>query len=211
MKKISVFLRRRGMVLAVCYAAFALAWLALGAAHLAQDAMARASGSLQTSWLTAADFTLVDLDVPEDGLLRTLSSDPQMHLDVSGRTVRNLTVYAVFEGSPREMCLYYTTRPGEDFSQDRRVFAVADGNTYRYTLPHTSISALRLDICSPAENESVDILLEGIELNAPATAASYFLPNWYQCFCFVLYPALAAAFVCLLRQGWDNIKAYKKK
>ena len=81
----------------------------------------------------------------------TTGGDPQMILeDVSGQVVRTLSYQAEFDGSPREMCLYYTTAVGEPSSQDRRGFpGVSADGTSGYTLPRKNIVSLRLDPCSP--------------------------------------------------------------
>ena len=106
---------------------------------------------------------------------------------------------------PREVCLYYTNRAGEDFSQDKRVFPQkqADGS-YRYTLPYGAIASLRLDPCSPDVNKSIAITLGVVTMNEPAGAGSCFVPSWYQCFCLILYPGLAAAALSLARQAWKK-------
>ena len=100
------------------------------------------------------------------------------------------------------MCLYYTTKVGEDYSADRRVFPQSLGSgQYVYTLPRTSLAALRLDPCSPEENKAVTLTMSDITLNAADTLPAvwqYFVPTWYQAFCLVLYPALAAAAVSMV-------------
>ena len=103
------------------------------------------------------------------------------------------------------MCIrdrYYTTRVGEDYSADRRVFPQSLGSgQYVYTLPRTSLAALRLDPCSPEENKTVTLTMSDITLNAAGTLPAvwqYFVPTWYQAFCLVLYPALAAAAVSMV-------------
>ena len=100
------------------------------------------------------------------------------------------------------MCLYYTTKVGEDYSADRRVFPQSLGSgQYVYTLPRTSLAALRLDPCSPEENKAVALTMSDITLNAADTLPAvwqYFVPTWYQAFCLVLYPALAAAAVSMV-------------
>ena len=118
----------------------------------------------------------------------TLDGDPQMIWEnPDGRAVRTLRVEASYSDEPREVCLYYTNRAGEDFSQDKRVFPQkqADGS-YRYTLPYGAIASLRLDPCSPDVNKSIAITLGAVTMNEPAGAGSYFVPSWYQCFCFNL-------------------------
>ena len=91
--------------------------------------------------------------------LTTTDGDPQMILeDVSDMTVRTVSYTVEFDGDAREMCLYYTTKVGEPYSQDRRVFPQAlGGGRYLYTLPRTSIVALRLDPCSPDANKTVGL------------------------------------------------------
>ena len=72
---------------------------------------------------------------------------------------------------------------------------------YVYTLPRTSLAALRLDPCSPEENKAVTLTMSDITLNAADTLPAvwqYFVPTWYQAFCLVLYPALAAAAVSMV-------------
>ena len=125
--------------------------------------------------------------------------------DVSGQVVRTLSYTVTFDGDAREMCLYYTTKVGEDYSQDRRVFPQNLGNgQYLYTLPRTSIAALRLDPCSPDENKTVDLTFAPatLTLNAASTLPAwwqYLVPTWYQTFCLILYPALCASAVSLIR------------
>lgn len=187
----------------LCYLSAAVIWLALGAVHAVADTAAKASGRLVTREMAVTDFALADLNVVSSGesgqtVLETTSNDPQMILeDVSNETVRTLQMDAGYEGTVGEMCLYYTTAAGQEYSKDRRVFPTrqSDGS-YLYTLPRGSIVALRLDPCSPEENKSVTITIEKILLNRPAGFGSYFVPSWYQVFCLVLYPGLAAAVLC---------------
>ena len=153
--------------------------------------------------MAVTDWQLVGLTQNEDGTLTTVDGDPQMILEnVDGRVVRTISYTAQFDGEAREMCLYYTTKVGEDYSADRRVFpqSVGEGR-YIYTLPRTSLAALRLDPCSPEENKTVTLAVRDITLNAVDTLPAvwqYFVPTWYQAFCLVLYPALAAAAVSMI-------------
>ena len=217
--KLKQLLRRRWALPALCYLVALAVWIVLGAAALAGDIWARSRGSLSEQTLHAADFTLDGLEPLEgraDGeaeMLVTTTGDPQMLLaDLGGRTVRTLQVFARYEGDAREMCLYYTTAAGQPYSPDRRVYPAqqADGS-YLYTLPRTRIVSLRLDPCSPDENKTVQMTFAPgtITLNAadslPA-AWQYFVPSWYQAFCLVLYPALAAAALSWLRAVWRALR-----
>ena len=218
---------RRGALPLTCYLLALAAWLAVGAVHAGGDALARGSGALYEQAVPLADWQLVGLAqadaTPETAALQeavtltTTDGDPQMILeDVSDRTVRTLSYTVTFAGDAREMCLYYTTAAGQDYSQDRRVFPRAlGGGRYLYTLPRTPIVALRLDPCSPDANKTVELTFSpaAITLNGADTLPAvwqYFVPTWHQAFCLALYPALAAAAlswlracVCALRRrGW---------
>lgn len=217
--KLKQLLRRRWALPALCYLVALAVWIVLGAAALAGDIWARSRGSLSEQTLHAADFTLDGLEPLEgraDGeaeMLVTTTGDPQMLLaDLGGRTVRTLQVFARYEGDAREMCLYYTTAADQPYSPDRRVYPAqqADGS-YLYTLPRTRIVSLRLDPCSPDEGKQVIIALDKIVLNAQV--GGYFLPSWYQAFCLVLYPALAAALLDWLQAvaaSWNQRRRAKQ-
>ena len=187
----------------LCYGVCLIGFLAVCLWHFAGDSMARANGRLAEAQMTAGDFVLAGLEQQADGTLVTLDGDPQMIWEnPDGRAVRTLRVEASYSDEPREVCLYYTNRAGEDFSQDKRVFPQkqADGS-YRYTLPYGAIASLRLDPCSPEENKTVTLAVRDITLNAVDTLPAvwqYFVPTWYQAFCLVLYPALAAAAVSMI-------------
>ena len=210
------FFARRGAIPAACYLLTLAGWLVLGAWNFGSDAVARAGGTLTEQQLSLSSFQLVDLPGEGDGYVST-SGAPEIILeDVSDRVVRTLSYRAEFDAEPREMCLYYTTAAGEPYSQDKRVFpTMGEDGSYIYTLPRTTIVSLRLDPCSPDANTPVTVQFEGdaITLNAADALPSglaYWLPSWYQLFCFVLYPALAAAIVSWLWALWREIRARRK-
>lgn len=203
MKALRNWFSRRGALPLTAYLLALAVWLVLGVVHFGSDAAARAQGRLAEETMAVTDWQLVGLTQNEDGTLTTVDGDPQMILEnVDGRVVRTISYTAQFDGEAREMCLYYTTKVGEDYSADRRVFpqSVGEGR-YIYTLPRTSLAALRLDPCSPEENKTVTLAVRDITLNAADTLPAvwqYFVPTWYQAFCLVLYPALAAAAVSMI-------------
>lgn len=203
MKALQKWFGRRGALPLTAYLAALAVWVVLGAFHLGSDSLAHAQGRLTEETMAVTDWQLVGLTQNEDGTLTTVDGDPQMILEnVDGRVVRTISYTAQFDGEAREMCLYYTTKVGEDYSADRRVFpqSVGEGR-YIYTLPRTSLAALRLDPCSPEENKTVTLAVRDITLNAADTLPAvwqYFVPTWYQAFCLVLYPALAAAAVSMI-------------
>ena len=194
----------------LCWCAALVFWLVQGAVAFAGDSSAKAKGTLTETSIPIESWQLAELTwgEPEEnsapqGQLITTGGDPQMILeDVGSRVVRTISYTAEFDGEAREMCLYYTTKVGEDYSADRRVFPQSLGSgQYVYTLPRTSLAALRLDPCSPEENKAVTLTMSDITLNAADTLPAvwqYFVPTWYQAFCLVLYPALAAAAVSMV-------------
>ena len=200
MKALKNWFSRRGALPLTAYLLALAVWLVLGAVHFGSDAAARAQGRLAEETMAVTDWQLVGLVQGADGTLTTQDGDPQMILeDVGSRVVRTISYTAEFDGEAREMCLYYTTKVGEDYSADRRVFPQSLGSgQYVYTLPRTSLAALRLDPCSPDENKTVGLTFtpQSIPLNAASTlpgGADYFIPTWYQLFGLIVYPALAAA------------------
>ena len=180
------------------------AWLVLGAAHFGSDALAKAQGRLAEETMAVTDWQLVGLTQNADGTLTTVDGDPQMIWENGeGAVLRTVRMEAAFDRSPREMCLYYTTKEGEPFSVNKRVFAAqADDGSYLYTLPQGRIAALRLDPCSPEENKPVEMTIAGLYVNEPAPWWSYFAPGWAGVFSMVLYPGLAAAAISLVRAAW---------
>ena len=210
------FFARRGALPAACYLLTLAGWLVLGAWNFGSDAVSRAQGSLTEQQVSLGEFQLVDLDAQEGGYTST-SSDPQIILEnVSDRVVRTLSYQAEFDSEPREMCLYYTTAVGEPYSQDKRVFpTIGEDGSYIYTLPRTTIVSLRLDPCSPDATDPVTVQFAGdaITLNdadALPSGLAYWLPSWYQLFCFLLYPALAAAILSWLRAVWWELRTRGK-
>lgn len=210
------FFARRGALPAACYLLTLAGWLVLGAWNFGSDAVSRTRGTLTEQQVSLGEFQLVDLDAQEGGYTST-SSDPQIILeDVSDRVVRTLSYQAEFDSEPREMCLYYTTAVGEPYSQDKRVFpTIGEDGSYIYTLPRTTIVSLRLDPCSPDATDPVTVQFAGdaITLNdadALPSGLAYWLPSWYQLFCFLLYPALAAAILSWLRAVWRELRTRGK-
>ncbi|GKI15860.1 hypothetical protein CE91St44_23450 [Oscillospiraceae bacterium] len=205
MKRRRTFFKRlKAPIPTLCYAVCAAVWLAAGAAGLCSDGIAKATGRLYQFELAAEDFEQVGLQRLESGALLTLDGDPQMIWENGeGAVLRTVRMEAAFDRSPREMCLYYTTKEGEPFSVNKRVFAAqADDGSYLYTLPQGRIAALRLDPCSPEENKPVEMTIAGLYVNEPAPWWSYFAPGWAGVFSMVLYPGLAAAAISLVRAAW---------
>ena len=189
----------KGHIAAACYLAALLVWLCIGTAHLAGDGIAALRGRMPETMLKASDFTLMDLN-PVGNVLSCASADPQMHwTNTQNIRVRGVTLRAVYDKLPQEICLYYLLEGQTDFSREQRVFPTqrADGS-YVFMLPRTDIAALRLDVCS-----AYCVISDfSLTLNTPAAFWQYYLPGWWGMFELLLYPGLAACAISLVRQGW---------
>ena len=205
------FGRLRHPIPVLCYTLTLAGWLLWSFFCLGSDLL----GGVEPIPLGPGDFVVSGLEPAaetEGWVYQTVSGDPQMILeDVSGLPVRNLVINAAYTKDAREMCLYYTTRPGEAFSQDKRVFAVQDDSgACTYTLPRKRICSLRLDPCSPAENEMLQMTVFSVTLNAPQPWWQYFAPGWKGFFDLVLRPGMAAALLSLLQGLWRTRPRRKK-
>lgn len=204
--------RMKAPIPKLCYGVCILGWLAVCLYQFTADGLTRAGGGLAPEGMQPEQFVLAGLQQQEDGRWLTLDGDPQMiWYNEENKAVRTLRVDAAYSTEPRETCLYYTTRAGEDFSQDKRVFPekLPDGSS-RYTLPYGTITALRLDPCSPDPGKPVLIDFAAITMNEPAGALSAFVPSWYEVFCLILYPGMLAAAVSLARQAWLKVQTFRK-
>lgn len=197
------------VLLSLCYGAAALVWLVSSLWVLGADALASVGGRLYQYSLEPHQFECTDLELQPDGSYQTTSEDPQMLWQNTGDiTVLTLRMDASFDRDPREMCLYYTTKPGEDFGVNKRVFAsLQDDGSYLFRLPHGHIEALRLDPCSPLSGQPVNIRFLALEFNQPQPWWQYFVPGWYGLFGFLVYPALAASALSLLWQAVCEVRS----
>ena len=194
----------------LCIGLCLVLWLGGGVWRWGSDLAARATGRMEPFALTAQDLTPVNLQATGDNTYQTETEDPQLLWDnPDGRRIRSLTLTAAFSASPREICLYYTTAPGEDYSVEHRVFPTEgpDGS-YRFVLPHTPVASLRLDPCSPLTGQPIAVTLESLTGNGPVPVWQYFAPGWFGLVQAVLYTALACALLCIVR---DAVMWYKKK
>ena len=160
--------------------------------------------------LQAESFQLVGMEPLEDGRYTTVDGDPQMIWQNADEiTLRTLRTPIQFEGSPREMCLYYTTEPGEAFGVNKRVFAAQQNDgSYLYTLPAKRVTALRLDPCSPVDRKTVQMEFGEFTVNEPVPFYRYFAPGWAGLFRMLMLPGLCAA---ILRVAQDSLLWYKTK
>ncbi len=187
----------------LCYGLCVLIWLVGGVGALGRDLLATQSGQLYPFDQEAADFQLVDLHQQQDGSYLTETADPQLlWTSQDGRAIRTLRVESHFSRAPREICLYYTTAPGQAFGKDRAVYPqlAADGS-YVYRLPAVPVTALRLDPCSPQEGLPIEVQFGTFHFNEKLPLWRYFAPGWAGLFGMLAGPALAASVLSLITEA----------
>lgn len=190
--------RRRVLPLIICYALAAVIWLGTGAVRLAADGIRQAKGQIEPTWLTWDAFDAIEGQRMINGWedhhnFVTTDADPQMHLNFeNGQRLG----YFVFRGMPLnkgggEMVLYYTTRPGQAFSETQKLWASkAQNGDWYFDLGGKKVYSLRFDVGAEA---GVIWHYGGILLNAPRRAASYFVPSVQQWAALLLFPLLVWA------------------
>lgn len=184
---------------AVCYLLALAGLLALGALRLGLDALDRHAGRLVTKELTLADFTLVNAHCEGADTLVSDNEDPQLVYTPDGGRIDTLTLMIDYNMFPYERCVYYTTRPGEAFGQNKRVWATEETDgSLRFTLPRRTKS-IRLD---PGSRTALQMRFGDITLNAPREALAYFLPEGGGWFWLLVLPGLAAA---VLQWLWEAL------
>ncbi len=179
---------RRWLLPAVCLALALVYALGASALRLAVDSADRASGRLAARSLTLADFTPVNA-VIEGDTVTSLTEDPQLLFGPADTRLDRITLRLAYNMEPFERCLYYTTAPGEDFSWEKRVWPIENGDgTVTFILPRGAHS-LRLD---PGSRENLQVTVTEVQLNEPRAALDYFVPSAGQVFALLVPPLLAA-------------------
>ena len=194
-----------------CYALALVFWLGSALAVLGWEAAGRAGGRLTRTTLDPAALEQADIAPAGNGNWVTTGGDPQLiWRNPDGRLVRSLLMEVTFSQTPREVCLYYTTRADEPFSSGKRVFGEKqDDGSYRFRLPAGAIAALRLDPCSPAAEQGAITLTDlTLTLNVDTPWYAAFNPGWSGLFGYLVWPGLAAA---ALRWAWDGARWLRRR
>lgn len=198
------WLQKPWALVLACYVVVIVVSFGVMLSQFVADKMGIANGTLVEMNLTPNDFELIELEQIEGNLYQSTLDDPQMILLQVPQTVRTLRLESSYSSKPYEIDLYYTTKPGQDYSKTMRVWPViqSDGS-YLFTLPRTHIESLRLDPASAA----VQIEFGNITLNEQQSVIHYFNPGWSGLVLLLIMPAFIAA---LLRFVLIVIQYYKK-
>lgn len=176
--------KKRGAGLLVCYLLVIVLYLAVCGILLLRDVLRTEAGLMPYHSLSVEDFPVQEgvkmLDsVPGEDAVRFISIfyDPYFGIEFpegiyAGRFV--VRAEPLNKGCG-EMMLYYTTRPGEDFSDRQKLWAQQDASgAWVFDLGGKKVYGLRWD---PDTVSTVVWRLDSIELNVFKPAIAYFWPN----------------------------------
>ena len=191
--------RKSWLVPLLCYGAALLLWFGLSVFFLARDIQREKAGLLEPKDMLFSDFYadgMITRESPEGGMdLISAAADPKLiYSPGESFYVRRLSFSYRKSNTPGgEMWLYYTTRPGENFSEHRRVAAKQAGDgSWFFDLGGREVTALRLD---PTPGGGVLWRNWRITLNSEKPTEAYFLPDARPVFAVLFLPAFASAAV----------------
>ncbi|MFV0413887.1 MAG: hypothetical protein ACK5L3_11600 [Oscillospiraceae bacterium] len=197
-QKLSI--KRGGAAVALlCYLAGALLYLCICLYGLVLNAVLVNGGQLARRQLFLQDFEQKSiLQLEDEGAnQRFVSTDGDPAL-IYTRAEGFYAGRFVFRATPNhpggEMVLYYTTAPGQPFSEGQKLWArqTADGGWY-FDLGGKKLYSLRLDTDTTG---GVVWQVESIVLGEVRPVLSYFVPGAQPLFLLLLLPGFAAA-LCL--------------
>ena len=187
--------KRGWLLLSLCYALVLLVWLGLCGGRLVRDGISRSNGQLVRRELAPKDFAVqagvaFSDNWAADPWFASTDPDPQLHLLFEGGARVGRFVFAgqALNKPGGEMALYYTTRPGQGFSEKNKLPARqnADGDWF-FDLGGRRVYALRLD---PDSVSGVHWQVRGMVLNEDKPAFAYFAPDALQAMVLLFGPAL---------------------
>lgn len=182
----------RWNVLTVCYGGFVLCSVLLCLLAWTTDTMRGLNGQNPVT-LTMADCTLSDLEQQEDGSWKVTNLDPQIVLPEQQKLLRRVDLYMTCDRNPGEMSGYYLTKPGQDYSVARQVWAKENtAGRFTFRMPRNAQPMLRID---PASVPGTQLTIEKIVLNDATPIWRYFMPSWTWILAAAFLPGLAACFV----------------
>ena len=196
--------KRKWTMLWLCYGAVMLAWLLVCSGHLALDSWRKANGQMQRQALAPSDFSEktsgIDFsdDWARDRYFTTTDADPQLHLAFNeGANVGRVVFGARAVNKPGgEMALYYNTKPGQDFSEARKLPAMQNANGgWVFDLQGRRVYALRLD---PDSVGGVYWQVYDMVLNETKPPLAYYTPDALECLVLLFAPALLYAVLAQL-------------
>ncbi|MDL2252541.1 hypothetical protein LJC49_00505 [Ruminococcaceae bacterium OttesenSCG-928-I18] len=191
-------------LLFACYVLCLLAAVLVGLGQFAYNRVLYQNGTLETVRLTAADFTLQQMEPMEGGFLTT-GGDPQMILTDTERRVDTVRTKMRYRTEPLVETAFYA-KPGEPYSVRRMVYAQQRGQDRVYELPAGGRQGLRIDPDSAAGNL---LWVDEVILNERRPFYRFFIPSATEGAVLLAGPALLAGGIALCRQGLGALKGRK--
>lgn len=185
--------KKRWRLLALCYTAGLVVWLAVCGVHLALDMLHTQKGQmpyLELSLEDAAETKDVYWEDPQR--LVTVGADPQLIFELPAGSYAGRFVFSGshLRNGPGEMAVYYAAE-GEPFSEKQKLWLTQTENgSWMVDLGGRKISRIRFDIASISGSIWQ---VEHFAVNPFKPAAAYFVPSVQTVALLLLAPLLVWA------------------
>ena len=187
-----------------CYLLCIVGWLLVDVGQLAYNRVLHQNGTLETTRLTVADFSLQEME-PMDGGFLTTGSDPQMIYSDAAQRVDTVRARIQYRTPPVVETAFYAA-PGQPYSIRQMEYAQQEGEDSLFLLPAGGGQSLRIDPDATAGNL---LWIEEIILNEKRPVYKFFIPSATEGALLLVGPALlaSAVSVCLeIRRAWKGRK-----
>lgn len=193
MEKISDFVKKIASWQIIAFSAFFLVALFLlcGFWGYAAENISRSNETLVQSRMTVSDFQQISMKADGDRLIST-DSDPQL-IWQADQKITNIKFYMEPSLYPGEIVVYYTTKDGEGFSENKRLWAhPVDGenNWYVAELGLKDVRGLRIDPTMYAGNH---MTFGTFVINEERTLSDYIAPDARRIFNLLLYTGIISS------------------
>ena len=195
-------------LLGLCYALGVMVWLLYAVISSALMLNHKMNGSMRSLTLTAQDLSydsFLDYDedpwstAPDEREDWYLSTDNDPHILWEGEAYVETVRLRVEQLLPPGSVTLYYLKPGQtDYRETQKVYAWQDEDgSYVFDLGGVTVTGLRID---PDSVGGVPTRLLGVEINPATPWYGRFIPKGGQWILLLFGPAVAAAFLSLLRQ-----------
>ena len=195
-------------LLGLCYALGVMLWLLYATIASALMLNHKMNGSMRSLTLTAQDLSyesFLDYDddpwstAPDEREDWYLSTDNDPHILWEGEAYVETVRLQVEQLLPPGSVTLYYLKPGQtDYRETQKVYAWQDEDgSYVFDLGGVTVTGLRID---PDSVGGVPTRLLGVEINPATPWYGRFIPKGGQWILLLFGPAVAAAFLSLLRQ-----------
>lgn len=193
MEKISDFVKKIASWQIIAFSALFLVVLFLmrGFWDYAAENISRSNETLVQSRMTVSDFQQMSMKADGD-LLTSTDSDPQL-IWQADQKITNIKFYMETSLYPGEIVVYYTTKDGEGFSENKRLWAQpVDGedNWYIVEMGLKNVRSLRIDPTMYAGNQ---MKFGTFIINEERTLSDYIAPDARRIFNLLLYTVIISS------------------